>query len=447
MAKNRPETEPKIGWRQLLEEDRRMLDQHQRDTFKYFLHEINPQNGLVRDTTRKGSHASITATGLGLAAYVVAAKRGFISREEAASKTVTVLRFFAESKHDQDADASGYKGFYYHFLEMETGKRAWKSELSTIDTTFLLAGMLTAALYFDHAAPLEREIRSLAEALYRRVDWQWALNEGAALTHGWKPESGFLKYRWEGYNEALLLYILGLGSPTSPLPEQSYRAWTRSYRWKKIYGFNYLYGGPLFIHQLSHAWVDFRGIQDHVMHARGLDYFENSRRATYVQRQYAIRNPKKYSGYNENCWGITASDGPGPQACRIDGIPRRFYAYRARGVPFGPDDGTIAPWAVMASLPFAPEIVVPALHHFNQYYPEMISKYGYRCSFNPTYPAQGNKSSGWISEGYFGLDQGPILMMIENFRSGFVWDLMRKSAYVVNGLRRAGFSGGWLAGD
>jgi hypothetical protein len=169
-------------------------------------------------------------------------------------------------------------------------------------------------------------------------------------------------------------------------------------------------------------------------------------RVTYIQRQYAIRNPKKHSGYNENCWGVTASDGPGPQFLWVNGVPRRFYAYRARGVPFGPDDGTIAPWAVMASLPFAPEIVVPALHHLNQHYPQMVSKYGYRCSFNPTYPAGGDNSSGWPSDAYFGLDQGPIIVMIENYRSGFVWDLMRKSPYVVEGLLKVGFRGGWLSG-
>ena len=175
---------------------------------------------------------------------------------------------------------------------METGRRAWQCELSTVDTSFLLAGVLTAGVYFDADNADEREIRSLAERLYRRADWQWAQNEGATVTHGWKPESGFLEYRWEGYDEAMLLYILGLGSPTHPLPENSYTAWTSTFCWEQHYGYEYLYAGPLFTHQLSHVWIDFRGIQDAFMRDKGIDYFENSRRATYVQQQYAIDNPR-----------------------------------------------------------------------------------------------------------------------------------------------------------
>ena len=194
---------------------------------------------------------------------------------------------------------------------MKTGKRVWKCELSTVDTAFLLAGMLTAAAYFANETADEHEIRTLADELYRRADWQWAQNGGATVTHGWKPESGFLPYRWQGYDEALFLYLLGLGSPTHPLPEESYAAWTSTYQWRKIYDHEFLYSGPLFTHQLSHMWVDFRGIQDAYMRGKSIDYFENSRRATYVQQQYAIHNPGQFDGYGENCWGITASDGPG----------------------------------------------------------------------------------------------------------------------------------------
>jgi hypothetical protein len=423
------------------------LEELQRATFGYFLNETNPANGLVPDNTRKESHCSITAVGLALATYPVGVERGFISRTKAIERTLTTLRFFRDSPQSKDPDATGYKGFYYHFLDMQTGKRVWKSELSTIDTTFLVAGALLAAAYFDGESEDERAIRVIASLLYRRVDWQWAQNGGdLKVSHGWKPESGFLPHRWEGYCEALLLYVLGLGSPTHPLPASSYNAWTETYRWKKLYGIEFLYAGPLFIHQLSHIWLDLRGIHDRYMRKMGIDYFENSRRATHVQQQYAIRNPRKFIGYGENSWGITASDGPGPAIRRVDGIERRFYDYRARGIPFGPDDGTIAPWAAAASLPFAPEIVLSALKHFDDAYPEMTSHYGFKCSFNPTFVGNGTHPRGWISRGYYGLDQGPIILMIENFRSGLPWRLMRQCTPIVTGLLRAGFRNGWLKG-
>jgi hypothetical protein len=338
---------------------------------------------------------------------------------------------------------------------MKTGRRTWNSELSTIDSTFLIAGALTAAEYFNRDTEEEREIRALADKLYRRADWQWALNSADirvrrgsvrwvdAVTHGWRPESGFIKYRWQGYNEALILYILALASPTHPLPADSYLAWTETYNWKKLYGHEFLYAGPLFIHQLSHMWIDFRGIQDDYMSGKAIDYFENSRRATYIQQQYAIRNPRGFKGYSEHIWGLTASDGPGPASKKISGKLRRFYDYKARAVPNGPDDGTLAPWAVVASLPFAPEIVLPSLQYFEKTFPEMTSEYGFKCSFNPTFST--DSSDGWISKGYYGLDQGPIVLMIENYRSGFLWQLMRRCPYIIDGLRLAGFSGGWLA--
>jgi hypothetical protein len=420
------------------------LDKLQRDTFGYFLKETNRANGMVPDNTRQSAHASIAAIGFALTAYTIGVERSFITRGEAIERTLTTLRFFWNSTQGEETDATGYKGFYYHFLYMETGRRAWESELSTIDSAFLLAGALTAAAYFDGETPEEREIRELAEALYQRADWQWAQNDAATVTHGWKPETGFIEYRWEGYSEALILYVLGLASPTHPLPEESYAAWAKTYGWKQLYGHEFLYAGPLFIHQLSHLWIDFRGIQDEFMREKGIDYFENSRRATYVQQQYAIRNPLEYKGYSEHCWGITASDGPGPTCLKIEGVERCFFDYTARAIPFGPDDGTIAPWAAVASLPFAPEIVLPALQYFNDAYPQMTSVYGFKCSFNPTFMTENQNQNGWISKGYYGLDQGPIVIMIENYRTGFLWELMRKCPYIVTGLKRAGFTGGWL---
>src|SRR5512140_2631132 len=271
------------------------MEQLQRKSFSYFLHETNPVNGLVLDKNAADWPASIAATGLALAAYPVAVERGFISRVAAVRRTLTTLRFFWNSRQGPEPDATGYKGFYYHFLDMRTGRRAWQCELSTIDSTFLLAGALTAGVYFDADTADEHEIRTLADTLYRRADWQWAQDRGTTVTHGWKPESGFLKCRWEGYDEAMLLYILGLGSPTHPLPESSYAAWASTYQWKRCYGYEYLYAGPLFTHQLSHVWIDFRGIRDAFMRDKGIDYFENSRRATYVQQQYAIENPNGFT--------------------------------------------------------------------------------------------------------------------------------------------------------
>ena len=422
------------------------LQKLQRETFDFFLHETNPANGLVIDKTAPNWPASIAATGLALACYPVSVERGFMTRVAAKERTLATLRFFWNSPQGPEPDATGYKGFYYHFLDMQTGRRAWQCELSTVDSAFLLAGALTVAAYFDADTTDEREIRSLADKLYGRADWQWAQDHGATVTHGWRPESGFLQYRWEGYDEALLVYILGLGSPTHPLPEQSYAAWASTYRWERQYGQEYLYAGSLFIHQLSHAWIDFRGIQDAFMRDKGIDYFENSRRASYVQQQYAIDNPLGFNGYGSHCWGITASEGPGPATIKVNGIERQFYDYLARGVPYGPDDGTLAPWASVASLPFAPEIVLPTLEYcIHQAKLTDFNSYGFKASFNPSHPGEpGNPYGYWVSPWHFGLNQGPIILMIENYRTGLLWQLMRGCPYIVRGLQRAGFTGGWL---
>ena len=420
------------------------LDALQRHAFDYFLHETNPANGLVADKSQPGAPASIAAVGFALAAYPVGVERAWMSRTDAIERTLAVLRFFSTSAQGTATSVTGHKGFYYHFLDMITGERAGVCELSTVDSGFLFAGMLAAAVFFDRDTEEEQEIRRLADALYRRADWQWACNGRATVTHGWKPESGFLPYRWQGYDEALLLYVLGLGSPTYPLPRESYEAWTSSYQWKEIYGVEFLYGGPLFIHQYSHIWVDFRGIQDAFSRDKGIDYRENSRRATRVQREYAIRNPLEYAGYGENFWGLTASDGPGWTTRRINGIERPFYDYVARGAPYGPDDGTVAPWAVVASLPFAPEIVLPTIRHFQDVYPQVTGQYCFRCSFNLTFPNESDAGPGWTSPYHFGINLGPVVLMCENYRSELLWRLMRACPYVVAGLRRAGFRNGWL---
>jgi len=415
-----------------------MLHELQRDTFGYFVREANPANGLVLDNSKKGSPASIASVGLSLSAYPVGVERGFISRAQAVKRTLATLRFFWKSTQGTGPRATGYKGFYYHFLSPRSGARSGNCELSTIDTALLLAGVLVSAAYFHRNTGEEREIREIADALYLRVDWKWAQN------HGWKPGRGFLKYRWQGYNEALLIYVLGLGSPTHPLSKESYKAWTAGFQWRSLYGHKFVYAGPLFIHQLPQVWLDLGGIQDEYMHRKGSDYFENSRRATLAQQRYAAENPAGFTGYSEHCWGITASDGPGNVMRWIGGIKRKFFGYVARGIPDGPDDGTIAPWAAVASLPFAPEIVLPTVRHFDGLHLRGDNHYGFEASFNPTYPVKG-KPNGWVGRWHFGLNQGPVILMVENYRNRFVWNLLRGCPYVVRGLRRAGFKGGWLA--
>ncbi len=421
-----------------------MLHELERETFAYFVHEANPANGLVLDKSQKDSPASIASVGLGLSAYPIGVERGFLTRAQALKRTLATLRFFWKSAQGTGPRATGYKGFYYHFLSSASGKRVWNCELSTIDTALLLAGVLVSAAYFHRNTGEEREIREIADAMYLRADWKWAQNHGAAVTHGWKPRFGFLKYRWQGYNEALLIYVLGLGSPSHPLPKESYKAWTASFQWKSLYGQKFLYAGPLFIHQLAQAWLDLRGIQDDYMRDKGIDYFENSHRATVMQQQYAIENPGGFERYSEHCWGITASDGPGDMTRQIGGTKRRFFGYLARGIPDGPDDGTIAPWAAVTSLPFAPEIVLPTVRHFDGLHLREDKPYGFESSFNPTYLVKGN-SNGWVGSWHFGLNQGPIVLMVENYRSRFIWNLLRGCPYIVRGLQRAGFTGGWLA--
>ncbi len=416
-----------------------MIDRLQHAAFEYFLQHTNPHNGLVADNSRAASPSSIAAVGFALSAYAVGAERGWIERADAVRRILTVLRFFWNSDQSGSPESTGYRGFYFHFLEMASGERAWQSELSGIDTTFLIAGMLAAAAYFDAAEAPEVELRRLADALYRRVDWRWTQSEGGAVAQGWRPECGFLHYGWEGYSESLLLYALGLGSPTHPLTASSFDSWTMTYQWENLYGHDLLLAGPLFIHQFSHAWIDFRGIRDRFMREKDCDYFENSRRATYVQREYAIRNPGGFAGYSRDRWGISAGDGPSVEPQLVAGRHQAFFGYAARGVPYGPDDGTLAGPATLASLVFAPEIALPAVQSLLSLHPD--GRAVRASGFNATASAP----AGWISEGEYGLDQGLIVLMVENFRTGLPWRLGRGISWLRLGLQRAGFQGGWLA--
>lgn len=423
-----------------------LLESLQHDSFRFFPAHLNPANGLVRDSTQEHTPCSIAAVGFSLTCCPIAVRRGWMTRADALDKTLAALRFFRDAEQSEAPGASGFRGFFYHFLDMETGARAWGCELSTIDTALLLAGMLLSARFFDGDDAREREVRRLAATIYERVDWAWAQNGGAAISLGWTPEKGFLPWRWIGYSEALILYALALGSPSHAARRDAYDEWLSGYRWKRIYDVEYVYAGPLFIHQFSHVWIDFRDIADAYMRARGIDYFENSRRATIVHREYAIRNPRGWKNYSGECWGLTASNGPGPQYGRMmNGRKRDFYGYCARGAPFGPDDGTVSPWASIASLPFAPEVVLPTIEALSRFSGNRHEFFGFYGSFNPTYHAD-EGDAGWICPWHMGLNQGPIVAMMENHRDGFVWELMRGCAPLADGLRAAGFRGGWLGG-
>jgi len=424
------------------------LDTVEARTFHYFWDLTNPANGLTPDRSPTPSFSSIAAVGFALTAYPIGVERSYITRAQAAQRAVTTLRFFWTAPQDSAAaGATGYHGFFYHFLDMNTGARFQQVELSTIDTALLLAGILTCQSYFDGTDAVETEIRQLADSIYRRTDWQWAAPRPPVVALGWHPETGFLGYDWRGYNEAMILYILALGSPTHPVDGTAWSQWTAAYQWGTFYGQTHVGFAPLFGHHYSHVWIDFRGIRDAYTQAHGIDYFENSRRATYAQRAYAYANPDGWRGYGDRVWGLTASDGPGEVSLVIDGRRRQFHSYWARGASFTeiPDDGTIAPTAAGGSIPFAPEIAVPALVAMRQTYGDsLFTTYGFRDAFNPTF-TQANPA-GWFDVDYLGIDQGPILAMAENYRTELVWRIMRGNPYIVRGLCRAGFTGGWLAG-
>lgn len=417
------------------------FDDLEKRTFMYFWDTANPRNGLVPDRYPGESPASIAGVGFALTAYPIGVERGYITRAAARARALATLRFFAATTEQH--------GFFYHFIDMQSGERRNRSELSTVDTALLLGGVLMCQSYFDGKDPEEAEIRRLADQIYRRVDWVWSGNGSSAVVMGWTPESGFERDYWRGYNEAMLVYILALGSPTHAARDDAWQEWTRNYDrdWGTLYGQTHLSFGPLFGHQFSHVWIDFRGIRDAYMRARDLDYFENSRRATYAQQRYAIENPGHWRGYGENLWGLTACEGPGNAHQPFAGETRRFYAYRARGVGLEGivDDGTIAPAAASGSLPFAPEIVIPAILEMHRRLGDALySTYGFRDAFNLSFDAGSPAASGWFDPHYLAIDQGPILAMIENYRSGLVWRIMRRNDYVRRGLERAGFQGGWL---
>jgi hypothetical protein len=399
-----------------------LLDSLQSTAFRYFWDEANPVNGLIRDRSQPGSPCSIAAQGFGISAICIAIDHGWVTRSEGRDRILLGMQTLWDGpQNDTEFITNGYKGLFYHFLDINSGLRAWSSELSTIDTALLMAGVIDAKQYFDTADPGDVQVRALADSLYYRVDWEFVRNGGNGIRMGWKPATGFSGFgSWVGYNEAMILYLLALGSPTHPVPWYTWAYWTTGYNWGTQYGQTYLIFPPLFGHQYSHCWVDFRDVQDEYMRLRGINYHENSRRATLAAREYCIDNPGGWTGYGENLWGLTASDDPG--------------GYLAHGAPPAENDnGTITPTAAASSIAFAPEIVIPALHNMYDNYAGLIwGKYGFKDAFNLTV--------FWVGSDYLGIDQGPIIMMIENYLNGNVWERFMQNPDVREGLRQAGFT-------
>ena len=429
-------------------------------TFRFFWETSSTTNGLAPDRWPQSSPSSIAAIGFALTAYCVGVERGYVSREEARARTLLTLRFMRDLPQGPRAKGvAGYKGFFYHFLEMDTGLRAGDCELSTIDTALLLCGALHAQAFFDGENSDEAQIRRVVNELTTRVDWRWAQTRAPAIALGWTPEKGFIAYDWRGYNEAAVVYLLAMGHPTRPLDGSVWNTWTRDFRvnWSTFHGQQGLSFPPLFGHQYSNVWVDFRDLRDAFSKRHNIDYAENSRRAAYAQRAYAMLNPKGWRGYDADVWGLTACDGPANMIAPYRGEPRRFYAYAARGAGGGKvasvDDGTIAPTAAASSIAFAPDIAIPAIITMVRRHGQHIyGKYGFVDAFNLSFHydtphlAFGKvvPGFGWVDNDYLGIDQGPILAMIANFTNGSVWQTMTKCAQLRRGLERAGFSGGWL---
>lgn len=427
-------------------------------TFRWFWDTANRRNGLVPDRWPTPSFASIAAVGFALPAYAIGVEREWCSRAEARDLTLATLRFFwSAPQGPQPTGTTGQAGFFYHFLDMETGLRFKDVELSSVDTTILLMGVLFAGQFFDRNHPAEREIRRLADALYRRADWNFFRTDGRrAISMGWHPEQGLIPANWVGFNEGMFVNILALGSPTHPGPSDLWQQWTSNYPrfWRGQGATRRIAFAPLFGHQYSHIFIDFRGIRDAVMRNAGFDYFENSRRETYANRAYCVVNPMGWRGYSGDIWGLTACDGPGDFELPYRREKRTFFGYSARGPigePDGRDDGTIAPTAALGSLPFAPEIVVPCADALRRQ-PRLFERYGFKDAFNPSFTYADVKvdtgpvdpKHGWVGADYLGIDQGPILLQAANYRDDFVWRYMRRVPAIRRGLKRAGFAGGWL---
>ncbi len=404
-----------------------ILDTIQHTAFDYFWNEANPANGLIRDrapvvgSSPAGIPCSVASTGFGLSALCIGVDHGWVSRADAASRILTTLRTFLNGPQGGGDAYIGNYGLFYHFLDMSTAKRTWSSELSTIDTGLLLAGIIDARQYFNGSDSAEVLIRDYADSICHRAQWDFMRNMHDGIYTGWQPGSGFSGFgEWTGYNESMIMYLLAIGSPTHPVDYRGWDTWLQGYQWQTQYGFQYVVFPPLFGHQYSHCWIDFRGIQDTFMRARGIDYFENSRRATLAQRTYSAANPGRFAGYSDSLWGLTAGDDP-------------VAGYQARGAPPAQNDnGTISPTAPISSLPFAPAEVTPFIRNlWNNYRLQLWTRYGFRDAFNI--------GRNWWDTDVIGIDQGPIIIMIENYRTGKVWKRFMANPDVQRGLQVAGF--------
>jgi len=422
-------------------EDSTFLEELQRDTFNWFWEKAHSTTGLTPDRSTDFStdnyFISVAAVGFGLTAYGIGSERGYVTREQAATRVEKALSSLLSGKMGIEKQGTiGYRGWFYHFLDARTLTRsqAWQIELSSIDTGLLLMGVIFVRNYFDADSPLETTIRAEADSILDAVLWSFMLNpNNKGVSAGWFPESGYIDWEYRGYNEALFLYILGLGAEKNPLPTSSWTFWVLGYELGNTPYFNqhFIRFAPLFGHQYPHSWIDFRGLTNkelkNSIFGSGYDYFENGRRATYANRAYCAANPKSWPNYDENEWGLTACDGP----------PGLGYLARGASSNIAIDDGTIAPTAAGGSIAYAPEIVFPALRSMKDAHgSKLYANYGFRDAYNIQH--------NWFDSDYIGIDQGPILLMVENFRSELVWRTMRRDPIIQRGLQRAGFTGGWL---
>jgi hypothetical protein len=390
-------------------EEAAFIEEIQRRAVLYFVEQTDAKTGLTRDRApadggASGIPGSIAASGFALTGWCIADARGWLPPGEAVERARTTLRFFWEHVEHE-------RGWFYHFVHMETGRRAWKSEASTIDTALFLKGAIAAREYFD-----DPEVRELVNALYARIDWQWALNGGTTLTHGWKPESGFIGWRWDSYSELLGMYLLGIGAPANALPPEAWNAWRRE-PVVNYGGRTFLDCGPLFTHQFSHAWFDFRGQRD-----AHTDYWRNSIEATLAQREWFAEQSNRFPQWSSDLWGLTASDSE-----------RGYIAWGGPGGSAGARaDGTVVPCAPGGSLPFAPEECIAALKQMREVGGEAVwRRYGFADAFNP--------ETGWVSPDVIGIDVGIMLLMAENLRTGLVWKIFMRAPEVRLGMWLAGF--------
>lgn len=388
-------------------EDDQFLNDLEHASFLFFWEQASAKTGMVKDRCNvhnetRNVASSIAATGFGLTAICIGDQRGFISTSAALERVFATLRFLWKK-------LPNHRGFFYHFANPESGERMFDSEVSSVDTAILLCGVLTCRQHFHHPG-----VSQLADLIFSRVDWTWLSEDTSLLTHGWTPEVGFLSSRWDYYSELMMMYLLGMGSSAHPLKQEAWNAWKRlTFEYD---GLRYIGSfAPLFVHQFSQAWFDFRGKRD-----KYADYFQNSATATEVHRRFCLELGKQFPDYSDDLWGITASDS------EHDG-------YVAWGGPpaTGPIDGTIVPSAAGGSLPFLPDATMHVLKTIRSRYPSAWTKYGFVNAFNPL--------KNWYDPDVIGIDTGIILLMAENLRTGFVWDTFMKTPEAQRGMERAGF--------